>query len=253
VLLTVHDGEGRYVSGLGADDFRIYEDGEPVAIEAFETGNDVESSLGLLIDNSGSSADILRAIRSGVLDFAAGLHTDDEIFVMSFGTEDRVIHDFRDPPGQLAAALDGLEAWGTSVFFDALDSGIRKVSTAGKPRKALVVLTDGDDNGSERTYLEVVRAAESRMVMLYFIGMGPSILVDTYTLNGLASLTGGRVVRMGPGDSPGEALRAIHDDLSQQYYLGYYSAAGAGAHSIRVEVPGANVTVRAREGFVVPE
>jgi Ca-activated chloride channel family protein len=251
VFLTVHDADGRYVTGLGRDDFEVYEDGERRAIEVFETADGVQSSLGLLIDNSGSSADILDAVRSGVLDFAEGLPSGDEIFVMSFGTEDRVIHDFSDGPLALELALDQLESWGTSVFFDALDSGIRKVAATPNPRKALIVLTDGDDNGSERSYLEIVRAAESQMVMLYFIGMGPPILVDTHTLRGLAAMTGGHVVAMGRSDSPRDALDEIREDLSRQYYLGYYSSAGEGAHSIRVEVPGAEVTVRSREGFVV--
>ena len=251
VFLTVHDQEGRYVDGLGRDDFQVFEDGEFRPIEVFETADGVQSSLGLLIDNSGSSADILDAVRSGVLDFADGLQPDDEVFVMSFGTDDRVIYDFSDDPRSLGVALDQLEPWGTSVFFDALDSGIRKVADAGNPRKALIVLTDGDDNGSALSYIEVVRAAESRIVMLYFIGMGPPILVDTHTLRGLASMTGGRVVSMGRDESPRDALDEIREDLSRQYYLGYYSSAGEGSHSIRVEVPGADFTVRSREGFVV--
>lgn len=251
VFLTVHDSQGRYVSGLQRDDFRVFEDGQPRPIEVFETADGVRSSIGLLIDNSGSSADILGAIRTGVLDFANGLQTDDEIFVISFGTSDRVIHDFGDPLRDLNSTLGQLRSWGTSVFFDALYSGIRKLADGGNPRKALIVLTDGADNGSTTTYLDVVHAAERQLVTLYFIGMGPSVLVDTYTLRGLAAMTGGSVVLMGRDSSPREALDAIREDLSRQYYLGYYSAAGPGSHSVRVEVRGAGMTVRAREGFVV--
>lgn len=251
VFLTVHDSDGAYVSGLERDDFRVFEDGEERLIEVFETGDDVESSLGILIDNSGSSADILSAVRTGVMGFASRLASEDEVFVMSFGTETEVIHDFGEPRESLRQALEGLRSWGTSVFFDALDSGIRKVSRAGNTRKALIVLTDGGDNRSLRTYREVVQAAESRMVMLYFIGMGPPILVDTYTLQGLASMTGGRVFLMSGSQSPGAALDAIRDDLSRQYYLGYYSPAGPGNHAIEVEVPGGEFTVRAREGYTV--
>ena len=253
IFLTVHDRDGRYVTGLGREDFRIYEDGELRPIEIFETSDGVRSSLGLMIDNSGSSADILRAVKSGVIDFANGLPQDDEIFVMSFGTEDRVVHDFSQSVRDVGSSLEQLRSWGTSRLFDALDSAIRKVSGAGSPRKALIVMSDGYDNGSERTYLEVVRAAESRTVMLYFIGMGPPILVDTHTMRGLASVTGGSVVLMSGDDSPRDALAAIREDLSHQYYLGYHASAERGYHSIRVDVPGADVTVRSREGYLVED
>jgi Ca-activated chloride channel family protein len=251
IFLTVHDPQGRYVSGLGPDDFAVFEDGELQAIEVFETADGVRSSLGLLLDNSGSSADILDSIRSGVVDFARGLEPEDEIFVMSFGTNDRVVHDFSDSRTRLRASLAQLESWGTSVFFDALASGIDKVARGVNPRKALIVLTDGQDNGSRTSYLEVVHAAESHLVMLYFIGMGAPILVDTHTLEGLAALTGGRVVQMGRDESPRDALAEIRDELSEQYFLAYYSAAREGSHNIRVEVPGAEVTIRSREGFIV--
>jgi Ca-activated chloride channel homolog len=251
VFLTVHDRDGSYVTGLEAEDFRVFEDDQLRTIEMFDTGENLPSSVGILIDNSGSSADTLNAVRSGVLEFSDGLEANDQIFVMSFGTEDRVIQDFGDDRSRLADALGALRSWGTSVFFDALDSGIRKIAGSANPRKALIVLSDGEDNRSDRTYLEVVRAAESNMVMLYFVGMGPRILVDTYTLQGLASMSGGRVYLMSGSDSPRRALEAIHLDLSRQYYLGYYSASVPGFHTIRVEVPGTDYTVRAREGYLV--
>lgn len=251
VFLTVHDQSGAYVDGLGMNDFRVFEDGESREIEVFEEGGGVESSLGILIDDSGSSAGILEAIRSGVAEFAGSFGPGDEIFVMSFGAETRVIHDFGDNPRDLRRALEQLRSWGTSVFFDALDDGIGKLASARNTRKALIVLTDGEDNRSTTTYREIVRSAQSGMVLLYFIGMGPPILVDTYTLEGLASMTGGRVALMSGDDSPGDALRAIRSELSRQYYLAYYSSSEPGYHAIRVEVPGRDFTVRAREGYLV--
>jgi VWFA-related protein len=250
VFVTVHDTDGAYVPGLDSRDFQVFEDGELQPIEVFERGDGVPSSLGILIDDSGSSADILAAVRSGVQDFAAGLDPDDEIFVMSFGTEVRVIHDLGDDLSGLRSSLSALRAWGTSVFYDALDSGIRKLAGT-NARQALIVLTDGDDNGSERTWIEIVRAAESRMVILYFVGMGPPILVDTYTLRGLASMTGGRVYLMSGDDSPRNVLDAVRREMSYQYYLAYYSSPGPGYHSIRVAIPGTEFTARAREGYLV--
>jgi Ca-activated chloride channel family protein len=137
------------------------------------------------------------------------------------------------------------------VFLDALDAGIRKLSGREHRRKALVVLTDGKDNGSRRTFREVTREAESGMVLLYFIGMGPRVLVDRHTLEGLAGMTGGRVSMVSGDTSPTEALMDIREDLSRQYYLAYYSTPAPGSHSIRVEAPDPRYTVRAREGYLV--
>lgn len=251
VFFTVRDAEGRYVRGLDVDDLRVFEDGVAREIEIFEPSDSVLSSIGILIDNSGSSADILDAIRSGVLDFASSLDPADEVFVMGFGTETLLIHDFGDRIQDLGRALDGLRSSGISVLFDALDLGTARLAETARPRKALIALTDGGDNGSERTYGEVVRASESRMVMLYFIGMGPPVLVDSYTLRGLASKTGGRLVLMSGDQSPRDALAAIREDLSRQYYLAYYAEPTPGYHAIRVEVPGTNFTVSSRDGYLV--
>jgi Ca-activated chloride channel family protein len=207
--------------------------------------------VGVLIDTSGSSSDTLDAVRTGVAGFTRGLREEDEFFVMSFGTEARVVHDFGTPSGALGKALEELRPWGVSVFLDALDAGIRKLSGREHRRKALVVLTDGKDNGSRRTFREVTREAESGMVLLYFIGMGPRVLVDRHTLEGLAGMTGGRVSMVSGDTSPTEALMDIREDLSRQYYLAYYSTPAPGSHSIRVEVPDPRYTVRAREGYLV--
>jgi Ca-activated chloride channel family protein len=251
VFLTVHDADGRYVDGLSRQDFRVYEDGEPREIAAFDAGRDLPTSAGILVDTSGSSADTLESVRRGVLEFTRRLGSDDEFFVMSFGTEAGVVHDFGEPAGDLPAALDRLRPWGVSVFLDALDSGIRKLGGREQRRKALIVLTDGKDNGSKTIYRDVARAAESGMVLLYFLGMGSRSLVDTHTLDGLAGMTGGRVSLVSGAVSPADALMEIREDLSRQYYLAYYSPPRAGSHSIRVETSDASYTVRARDGYLV--
>ena len=251
VFVTVQDEEGRYVGGLGREDFRVREDGEERAIEIFEATADLSSSLGVLVDNSGSSASILSSIKSGVEEFSRSLTPEDEVFVMSFAIEAAVVHDLHEDVSRLPGALKSLRSWGTSVFYDALSSGITKTREASHERKALIVLSDGNDNQSQTSYLEVVRAAQSNMVLLYFVGIGPKVLIDTYTMDGLASMTGGRVVLLGPDQAIPEALENIREELGHQYYLGYHASAKSGFHSIEVEVPDRAVTVRARDGYLV--
>ena len=251
VFATVQDDEGRYIGDLTPEDFRVFEDDEERPIEIFETTDDLFSSIGVLIDNSGSSADILGSIRSGVEDFSNRLTSEDEIFVMSFAIDAQVVHDFDAEADRLGRALGSLRAWGTSVLFDALYSGINEATAGKHERKALIVLSDGNDNQSEKSYREVVQAAQSNMILLYFVGLGPPILIDRHTMEGLASMTGGRVVLLDRDQPVAEALEQIRQELGHQYYLGYHASSEQGFHSIRVEVPERDVTVRARAGYLV--
>lgn len=251
IFATVEDDAGRFVDGLTASDFVVREDGREVPVEVFEDQDDLTTSLGILVDNSGSSSEVLRSVRSGLPEFVRTLPPGDDAFVMSFSTGARLIHDFGDDPKRLGEAIDGLRPFGTSLLFDALSSGVRKVREGEHERQALIVLTDGTDNRSNRSYGEVVLEAETGMVLLYFIGIGPGILVDRYTLEGLASKTGGRVVLLGRDRTVGDALDEIRHDLGRQYYLGYHASAQPGYHTVEVAVPGRAVRVRAREGYRV--
>ncbi len=251
VFATVQDEEGRYVGGLSREDFRVVEDGEERRVEIFEPTADLSSSIGVLVDNSGSSASILQSIKSGVEEFSLRLAPEDESFVMSFAIEAEVVRDLHEDVRGLTGALGRLRSWGTSVFYDALSLGISKTTEGNHERKALIVLSDGNDNQSQTSYRDVVRAAQSNMVLLYFVGIGPRILIDTYTMDGLASMTGGRVVLLGRDQSVSQALENIRRELGHQYYLGYHASVESGFHSIEVDVPGRALTVRARDGYLV--
>ena len=251
VFVTVQDEAGNFVTDLGREDFVLFIDDREQLIEIFEKQDDLDTSVGVLIDNSGSSADVLRSVKTGVDEFVGGLAPDDETFVMSFAIEADVIHDFRHDRAELSASLEGLRSWGTSVLYDALYEGIGKVRTGGHERKALIVISDGIDNGSENSYGAVVEEAQSSMALLYFIAMGPRVLIDMHTIQGLASMTGGSVTRIGRDEALAAALSGISRELRNQYYLGYHASAESGYHSIRVEVPGRNVKIRARDGYLV--
>ena len=251
IFATVQDEYGNFVTDLAEDDFRLFEDDRQLPIEIFDKRDDLGTSVGVLIDNSGSSADVLGSIRSGVEEFALGLSSEDETFVMSFAIEAEVVHDFYQDRRQLPVALARLRSWGTSVFYDALYSGISTVSEGSNERKALIVLSDGNDNRSKTSYTTVVRSAQSNMALLYFVAIGAPILIDMHTLEGLASMTGGSVIRIEREAPVAGALRKINRELRNQYYLGYHASPDKGYHSIRVEVPGRNLKIRARDGYLV--
>ena len=251
IFATVQDEFGNFVTDLEQDDFRLFEDDRRLPIEIFEKRDDLGTSVGVLIDNSGSSADVLGSIRSGVEEFALGQSSADETFVMSFAIEANIVHNFYQDRRQLPGTLARLRSWGTSVFYDALYFGISTVSGGSNQRKALIVLSDGKDNRSETSYTAVVRSAQSHMALLYFVAMGAPILIDMHTLEGLASMTGGSVILVERGAPVAQALRKINNELRNQYYLGYHASPEKGYHSIRVEVPGRNLKIRTRDGYLV--
>lgn len=250
VFATVQDERGYFVQDLKRDDFRIYEDDQPQDIQVFEQENHVESSIGLLMDTSGSMVDILAFMRSGIRDFTRRLPDVDEYFVASFGTSVKLLHDSSQTQKHLEDSLSPLRAYGTSALYDALSYGIKRVERSGRPRKALIVFSDGNDNGSSASHGEVVREVQRSAVLLYFVAIGSPVLVDSHTLDALSNISGGRTLYVGKRDQAvSPVLEQIRVELSQQYYLGYYSPRQPGFHRIRVEVPGRNLKIRAKTGY----
>ena len=250
VFLTAQNSRGEYVTGLNAEDFHVFEDDVEKKISIFETDERIGSSMGLLVDNSGSMVDILPLMKAGVLDFAQKTKRNDEFFVMTFGIRAQVIQDIRQPVAKLDAAFKTITASGTSVFFDAMLQGMAKVSRSEQQRKALIVFSDGNDNGSKSGFGDVSHAAQRTNVLLYFIPIGAKRLIDQPTVESLAKLTGGRVLYLDKADSIRPVIESIRTELAKQYYLGYYTARRPGLHRIRVEVPGQDLRIRSKTEYM---
>lgn len=248
VVLTVQDSSGRFVTDLKESDFRVYEDGVEQKVAVFEK-EDVGSAVGLLLDNSLSMVDILPTMKTGILDFAEHTKSLEELFVMTFGTRVRTLHDVREPLPQLQNSLKTLGVQGTSVLFDALIEGLQKVAERESERKALLIFTDGIDTASKAGFKDVLLEAQKAGALLYFLPIGSRILIDENTIDSLARETGGRVVYLRRSDPIRPAIESIRQELARQYYIGYYASRKPGFHSIRVEIPGRTVRIRAKTGY----
>jgi len=249
VFLTVQDARGQFVTGLTANDFRVYEDGVEQKIAVFEKEDAVESAIGLLVDNSGSMVDILPMTKAGILTFARTFQRFEELFVMAFGTNVRLLHDVRGSLSRLERELDGLKPRGTTVLYDALLEAMRKVGESEHVRKALIVFADGNDNGSLAGHRDASLEAQRSGVLLYFIAIGSPVHIDKNTIESLASLSGGRVVYLNKTDPVPPAMETIRAELAKQYYVGYYAPRKPGFHQIRVEIPARDVRIRAKTGY----
>jgi VWFA-related protein len=251
VFATVKDDRGNFVTNLSREDFRIYEDDQPQDIQVFEKQDQVDSTVGMLLDTSGSMVDILPFMKRGIRDFSRGLGKADEFFVVSFGTGVKLLHNSSQTQKHLEDSMVPLRAYGTSVLYDALSYSIEKVDHSDRPRKALIVFTDGNDNGSVVSHGRVVQEVQRSAVLLYFVAIGSPVLVDSHTLDQLADLSGGRTLYVGKQqDAISSTLNQVRTELSHQYYLGYYTPRQPGFHRIRVEVPGRNLRIRAKTGYV---
>ena len=251
VFATVKDDRGNFVTDLSRGDFRVYEDDQPQDIQIFEKQDKVDSTIGMLMDTSGSMVDILPFMKKGIRDFSRVLPKGDEFFVVSFGTTLKLLHNTSQSQKHLDDSLLDLRAYGTSVLFDALLYSAEKVERSGRPRKALIVFTDGNDNGSNVGHGRVAQEVQSSGVLLYFVAIGSPILVDSHTLESLSELSGGRTLYVGKQqEAISLMLDQIRTELSQQYYLGYYVPRRPGPHKIRVEIPGRNLTIRAKTSYI---
>jgi Ca-activated chloride channel homolog len=258
VPVVVTDGEGGFVSDLTRDRFTVFDNGRPQELSLF-TGEDTPVTVGLLVDNSGSVGKKLGEIVAGALAFAHESNPDDEVFALEFNDDVEDAIDGRQITGgnfeELEEALSSLRPEGQTVLYDALLAGLDRVTAGHRPRRVLVVISDGGDTASAGTLKQVMTRARESDVTIYTIGLfqrgerdaNPGVLKD------LAEATGGR--RFLP-KSAGELLadcRRIAREIRAGYTLGYEPPDRDGRfHRVRVDVArqnGPKLTVRTRPGY----
>jgi len=252
VFLSAQDSGGGFVTDLTRDDFTVFDDGQPQKISIFEKQNDVRSAIAVLLDTSGSMVDIIPYERRGAADFIKTIRYPDESYVITFGTTVHMVHRSPQDSQHLDKELQSLKAFGTSLLFDAMLYGMDKVNSSENERKALVIFSDGNDNGSNIEYRRVVEESQISGILLYFVAIGSPVLVDRNTVESLSAASGGRVFYVPKGTNVGPYLEQIRAELAKQYYLGYYITRTPGFHRIKVDVSGrSDVRLRTKSGYLV--
>lgn len=257
--VVVTDKQGRYVSDLPGTQFTVYDNGRRVPVELF-TNQDTPVTVGLIIDASSSMRAKLGEVIAASLTFARSSNPEDEIFAFRFNDDvqtlvpDRRFLMARDL-GALESAVRAVRADGRTALYDALMAGLDHLASGSRPRKVLVVVSDGGDNASDAT-LERVRArARDSNAAIYTIGLFDDDDVDKNpgVLKSLARATGGE--RYLPR-TPGELLSAceqIAREIRGGYTIGYVPPARDGAyHRVKVEIersPSRKLSVRTRPGY----
>ena len=254
VYATVTDSRGEPVTNLKASDFRVRQDGTPQSITTFAAGEfPLAVAIGLdrsfsMAGRTGSKNDRLAAAKSAARAFVAALRREDQVMVVAIGSDTDVVAPLSTDHAAALAAIDRLDAWGTTPLYDATLAALDAIQSA-KGRRALVLLSDGTDRYSETNAADLVYRARRRDVLVYPIAIG---LVRPPVFAELATATGGRSFFVKDPRELDAILTTIAKELRFQYLLGYVPPAasdGGAWRAIEVDVNRPGVRVRARDGY----
>src|SRR5947207_8747190 len=167
--ISVLDKEGRPVDGLKQDNFQIFEDNVQQTIKTFRH-EDIPMSLGLVVDNSGSMRNKRERVNSSALAFVRESNPEDQTFIINFDDSAYLEQDFTSSIGDLIDALENIDARGETALYDAIYLSAEHVKNGKKDKKALLLITDGEDNVSKYGINKVIEALKQSKVTLYTIG-----------------------------------------------------------------------------------
>ncbi len=264
VLFIATDRHGKFVRNLNQNDFSIFDDHKPVeSIIDFRRETDLPIQLGLLMDVSGSVQGRFGFEKEAAIGFLQHIIRPgyDRAFVVGFNKESHLAQDFTDSIPALAAGVQRLSNGGGTALYDAIykackDKLLREHSD--RPiRKAIVVVSDGEDNQSEVTRAQAIEMAQRAEVLIYAISTDDSglILRGDKVLEDLASATGGRAFFPYKMKDITHSFAAIEDELRSQYDVSYKPSdfdADGRFHSIQITSLKKDLQVRARRGYYAP-
>jgi Ca-activated chloride channel family protein len=251
VTVTVMDATGRFVRDIPRSAFRVYEDGRPQAITNF-LSDDVPLELMSAVDISGSMTPAMPKLKRAVKEFLGAVPSRDEVTLLGFNDSVFALTRRTTNPAERMRAVDRLAPWGATALYDVI---ARSVDMLGRQtgRKAIVVFSDGEDQGSHVALDDVERRLQASDVTLYMIGQGRGVSHEGLrkVMERLAAPTGGRVFTTDSVDQLQGAFHELLDELSNQYLLGYQptnTTRDDAWREIKVAVEG-HVNVRARQGY----
>jgi VWFA-related protein len=264
VLFIATDRHGKFVRNLNQTDFTILDDHQPPqAIVDFRRQTDLPLELGLLVDTSGSVHSRFEFEQQAAVDFLQ--HTlranFDKAFVTGFNGHSQVTQDFTDNVELLSAGVRRLRAGGGTALYDAIYRACRDKLIKGQSdhpsRRAIVVISDGEDNQSEVSRAQAIEMAQRAEVIIYAISTDDSglILRGDKALEQLADATGGRAFFPYKMKDIKNSFNSIEDELRSQYIVSYRPAnfdADGRYRSIQITALKKDLQVRARRGYYAP-
>jgi VWFA-related protein len=249
LFFNVKDKHGALIPNLTKDDFQISEDGKPQTIKYFNANTDLPLTLGILIDTSGSQTRVLPMEQEiGAAFLAEVLQKKDLAFVINFDLDADLVQDFTNSPHDLRTALNKVKinappcggapglgggplpsnCRGGTVLYDAVYLAAEEKLKNEVGRKAMVILTDGQDEGSKLKPRDAIEAAQKADTIVYVLLIADRGFYGGFGYGGdsamkkLAEETGGRVIVVGNNDKKlKEGFDQIAAEMRSQYNIGY--------------------------------
>lgn len=263
MLFTVSDKKGRFVTDLKREDFEISEEKKPQKIVEFVAETELPLRLAVLIDTSNSIRERFRFQQEAAVEFINSVvRSQDKAIVVSFDTGPELVADLTNDTGKLAAAVRALRPGGGTSFYDAIFYACRDKLQQDQPRdkfrRALIVLSDGDDNNSRSSRDQALEMAQKADVVVYAIS----------TNNSGAEQDGDKVLRYFTRETGGlvffpfkvqdltQSFENIANELRHQYNVLYRpepAKTDGLFHEVHIKVKNRkDLVVRARKGYYAP-
>jgi Ca-activated chloride channel family protein len=263
-VFTVTDKHGKFIKDLKKDDFKVLDDKlPPMSVVDFRSETDLPLRVGLLIDASNSIRDRFRFEQEAAMYFLSQVvrPKSDRAFVLGFDTTPEITQDFTDDTEKLARGVRMLRPGGGTAMFDAIFYACRdkllKATANGPVRKAIILVSDGDDNQSRVTLQESIEMAQRAEVIVYAISTNVSNIKmpGDKIMEKLAEATGGRAFFPFKIEDVSNSFAEIQDELRSQYAMAYKPAnfaADGRYRSIDITAENKKYHVRARRGYFAP-
>lgn len=265
VLFIATDKRGKFVRDLNQTDFTILDDHKPPqAIVNFRRETDLPLDLGLLIDVSGSVNSRFQFEQEASTEFLQRTIRQrfDKAFVMGFNSHTQLAQDFTDNYSRLYWAVHRLHSGGGTALYDAIYRACKEKFLKDRPdhpvRKAIIIVSDGEDNQSEVSRAQAIEMAQRAEVIIYAISTDDSGLVlrGDRVLEQIAEATGGRAFFPYKMKDVTHSFAAIEDELRSQYVVSYRPAdfdADGRYRTIEISALKKDLQVRARKGYFAPQ
>jgi len=249
---VVTDDDGRFVTGLKPEHFKVYDNGRPQKITSFESEN-ISLELVVALDVSSSMRQAMPFVKDSAKRFLAGLRPGDHVTLLGFNDNVFTLAQRSRDQATRVKAIDLMRAWGGTALYDVVLSGLNILSRH-PGRRSMLVFSDGDDQSSHATLEAAIARAEGSDATIYVIGQGRAIRAHDLqqVLRRFSTISGGRHFFAEDVGRLDRFFQEILEDLSNQYLISYNypdTERDGQLHTIRVEVGDGKYHVRAREGY----
>jgi len=265
VNATVTDPSNRFVTGLEKDHFQLFEDKVEQKLTQF-SNEDIATSIGLLFDVSSSMGDKIGRAKDAAIAFLKTSNPDDEFFLLTFADKPSLDEEFTNDVADIQNRLAYKGAKGSTTLYDAVYLGLEKMKQGHNPKKAILLITDGEDTRSRYSLVNVRNAVKESDVQIYAIGIVNSYYSDfsqgrsgRAILEEMTEITGGKAYFPNSVYELEDICTKIAIELKNQYVLGYAStnpAKDGRWRKIKVKLNAPkglpSLSVRSKTGYFAP-